>query len=369
MINKLIFYNNHNNGDIHFTREFVRDIVQKTNYDEYYFLHKRSPKLLMDIPKLQHGQLNENCKIDSPFHIINNETYINTHLGVYEIFVDKVNDVSLPIFYDYFQIIFNKLRVPMEKKKHYLPVIDYKQFEISGINEYIENNRAFSKVIVCNGDVYSNQSLPIDFKALIEKLADEFPKTHFILTDKKDVIERENVLYTSDIIKAGADLNEISYLSTFCTVIIGRASGPYSFTEVKENFDDVDKTFIFICNIFSDGAWYDQTLCSKVWINNYEFDNIYETIKRELLKQNNYNNIVDVVSKDNKIIITPFEDAPHKIRIDFYQDKELLYSYKTEFKKGIFHWITPHGYYRTGTIVKCKFYNDETNQYLFQKIV
>ena len=366
---KLIFYNNFHNGDIHFTRQFIKDIMKKTSYDEYYFLHQRSHKLLLDIPNLKYGPLTDKCKPNMPSCVINDETYINTHMGVYDIFVEKVTDVSLNVFYDYFQIIFNRLRIPMEKKRFYLPTIDYSVFELSGITEYIQNNPKQIKILVCNGDVHSSQSGVVDFKQLIEKLSVDFPDMHFILTDKKDVIEKPNVFYTSDIIKAVGDLNEISYLSTLCGAIIGRASGPYSFTEVKENMDDVDKTFIFICNVFSDGAWCDKTLCSKVWINNYEFNNILNTVTGELKKLNNYNNLINVVSKDNKIIITPKDNIPFKVRIDFYSGKDLLYDYKTDLVNGIFHWIMPHGYYYTGMEVKCKFYKDETNEYLFQKIV
>lgn len=366
MINKLIFYNNNNNGDIHFTREFVRDIIGKTSYDEYYFYHKRSPKLLMDIPNLQHGQLNINCKTNLQFYIVNNETYINTHLlGL----LDSPKSVNLDIFYDYFQIIYDKLKIPIEPKRHYLPIIDYNQFEISNVNEYLLNNKSFPKVLICNGDVHSNQSFPLDFKFLIEKVATEFPQIHFILTDKKDIIEMPNVLYSTDIINTFGDLNEISYLSKFCSIIIGRASGPYSFAEVKENFDDPDKTFIFLCYIFSDGMWYEQTLCSKIWINEADMNNIYEIIQKQLKLTTNYNNMFDVTSSDNKIIITPFSNIPHPIRIDFYQDINLLYKYSTTFINGIFHWVQPHGHYQTGNPIKCKFYNDETNEYLFQKMV
>jgi hypothetical protein len=368
-MNKLIFYNNFNNGDIHFAREFVKDIMNKTKYDEYYFLHKRSAKLLQDIPNLKYGPLNEYCNPDSPFHVVNNEIYVNTHMGVYEMFVEKVTDVSLYVFYDYFQMIFNRLKIPMEKKRFYIPSINYDAYEIQGIKDYIATSVANIKILVCNGDVYSAQSGAFDFKPVIEKLAEDYPDIHFILTDKKDLIEKTNVFYTTDIIKAVGDLNEISYLSTFCNVIIGRASGPYSFCEVKQNMNDVDKTFIFICNVFSDGAWYDRTVCNKVWINNYEFNNIYETIKNEVSRLDNYGNLFAVISKDNKIMIIPAEDVPQKIRIEFYREKDLWYTYTTPFNKGIFHWIVPHGFYKTGMEIKCKFYIDETNQYLFQRIV
>jgi hypothetical protein len=367
-MSKLIFYNNFHNGDIHFTREFVKDIMRKTSYDEYYFLHKRSPKLLMDIPNLKYGPLNEKCNQDCPYSVINDETYINTHLGVYEMFVEKVNDVSLYVFYDYFQIIYNRLRIPMERKRYYIPSINYNSYEINGIKEYIGSNRLQNKILICNGDVHSNQSYSVDFKKLIEKLSTDYPNYHFIMTDKRDYEERNNLFYTRDIIKTDSDLNEISYLSTFCDIIIGRASGPYSFCEVKDNMNDVDKTFVFICNVFSDGMWYDRTLCNKVWINNYDYNNIYEVVKSQIDKLNFYNNIVDVSSSDNKINISSIAHTP-KLRIEFFKEKELLYKYVCNLEPGITHWCTPHGHYYTGMEVKCRFYLDETNEYLFQKII
>jgi hypothetical protein len=51
----------------------------------------------------------------------------------------------------------------------------------------------------------------------------------------------------SDIIQQeGCDLNEISYLSTFCNMIIGRGSGPQTFSITKRNLNDPDKIFVFL---------------------------------------------------------------------------------------------------------------------------
>jgi hypothetical protein len=53
------------------------------------------------------------------------------------------------------------------------------------------------------------------------------------------------VKYTGDIIKVeNSDLNEISYLSTFCDIIVGRSSGPFTFSNVKENIFDGNKAFL-----------------------------------------------------------------------------------------------------------------------------
>lgn len=369
-MNKLIFYNNNNNGDIHFSREFIKDIIRKTSFDEYYHCHKRSPKLTQDIENLKYSPLNDYCKPYISHYVVNNETYINTHLGgLYNTLLDKPMKVDLDIFYNYFQSIYYKLRISMEKKKFYIPEIDYSVFEIEKVNEYLENNIKNIKVLICNGSVFSNQSMDVNFKELIEKLAIYYPNTHFILTDKSTVIEMPNVLYTSDIIQAESDLNEISYLSLNCSVILGRASGPYSFTQVKKNVDDIDKTFIFICTNFSDGMWHEQTLCSKVWINDYDSNNIYETVKNQLKNVTNYKNLFKVISQNNEIHILPLESFPYVIRVECYNGIEHWYNHISTFTIGIRHWIVPHGNYQTGTPVRCVFFNNETNEYLFETMV
>lgn len=366
---KLIFFNHFNNGDIHYAREFIKDIINKTNYDEYYFLSKRSHRLLMDIPQLKNGPLDQNCLIDSPFYDINKDTYINTHLNVYEIFVDKVVDASLDTFYDYFSIIFNKLKIPFEKKRFYIPSIDYSVYEINGINEYINNNRKIIKILICNGDVHSAQSLFVDFNILIQKLSEEHPNIHFILTNKIDY-QRENILYTNEIIKSthDSDLNEISYLSTHCSMIIGRSSGPYTFSNVKENLNNPDKILVSLCNIVTDLVFYNKVLCTKIWINNFDPINIYESINNQIFKLNSYSNIFDVKSIDDKIYITLLDDCDEEIRIDFYRDKEILYTFNNRFVKGFSYWVKPHGhYYKDSWKVKCLFYRG--NDYLFEKTV
>jgi hypothetical protein len=53
-------------------------------------------------------------------------------------------------------------------------------------------------------------------------------------------------LFASEIIKKenGSDLNEISYLSTKCNVIIGRASGPFTFAINRQNIEDPNKILL-----------------------------------------------------------------------------------------------------------------------------
>jgi hypothetical protein len=66
----------------------------------------------------------------------------------------------------------------------------------------------------------------------------------------------KNLYFTSDIINAtNGDLNENSFVSTFCNLIIGRSSGPYCFTQTSENYSDPNKTFLCFDNTITNGFW------------------------------------------------------------------------------------------------------------------
>ena len=41
---KKLYFNNFNchNGDLHYYRAFIKDIINKTDFDEYYLLEKKS---------------------------------------------------------------------------------------------------------------------------------------------------------------------------------------------------------------------------------------------------------------------------------------------------------------------------------------
>jgi hypothetical protein len=78
--------------------------------------------------------------------------------------------------------------------------------------------------------------------AIICDLAAKYQDTAFICT-YTFACDLPNVYFT-DLIqeRIGSDLNEISYLSTYCDAIVGRNSGPFLFTNTKENL--ASKTFL-----------------------------------------------------------------------------------------------------------------------------
>ena len=167
----------------------------------------------------------------------------------------------------------------------YTPEIDYSKFDIQNINKYITDSGK-SKVLICNGDCLSAQSTnEFKFTNLVDKLSDLHPDVDFILTEKIE-LTKKNVLFTFDIINGDyPDLNEISYLSTFCDIIIGKASGPYCFSLTKNNFNDANKTFIGICEEYTYGFYTEFSKADRVWINNYDENNIFNIINDEVDKK------------------------------------------------------------------------------------
>jgi hypothetical protein len=103
----------------------------------------------------------------------------------------------------------------------------------------------------------------------------------FIVTKPVNEIN-ENIVNVEKITNTYPDLLYISQISTYCDVIVGRASGPYCFTQLKNNLLDSNKTYISFNNNIDEGRFYFNLKSKFVWSDNYEQENIIKTIKNNL---------------------------------------------------------------------------------------
>ena len=89
----------------------------------------------------------------------------------------------------------------------------------------------------------------MNFEWIIHSLSVTYPDISFIVSNKTHV-NANNVFMASDILGdcGGCDLNEISYLSQSCAVIMGRYSGPHTFTYIKQNLLNSEKKMISFCS-------------------------------------------------------------------------------------------------------------------------
>jgi hypothetical protein len=354
---KLFMFNVGHNGDVHLTREFVKDIMNKTKFDEYYYLHSNSPKVLCDIPNLKHSKLDDNChgSVGNTFFQVNNDIYINMTC-----FFD------IEYYYKLYEIIYGKLQIRIENIDFYLPSINYKVLNLDNIKDFLKNNFK-TKVLISNGVTKSFQSGDVDFYNLIDEITKEFPDVQFLLTSKEKLI-KDNIFYTDDVInKQDFDLNEISYLSTFCDIIIGRASGPDVFCMVKENYNNPYKTIISMSNNVKQAFFDMNNMSGKIWINNYDYNNIHSVLINEIKRVTEIDKIFTLSKKEDRIFIYANQDI-NDVEIKFYipeQKKsnnyndfkigDLIYTLKDNFFNGTSSWVRPFMEYNNSYRLTLKF--------------
>jgi hypothetical protein len=166
----------------------------------------------------------------------------------------------------------------------YLPEVNFEKLELySKIEKTMEEyKKNYKKIIfISNGDVLSEQSMNFDFTPIVESLSSKNLDCLFLLS-KKTNIERKNVVFTDDITGIIPDLLYISQISTHCDVIVGRDSGPYCFTHVKENILNPQKKYICFSGNRDSGKFYSGSKVDFIWSSNYNVDNIHNTIQNNI---------------------------------------------------------------------------------------
>jgi hypothetical protein len=246
----ICFFNHYHNGDLFASKSFIKEIIEIIELKDlkFYYAHYNNPTVLSDL------NLEYISMPDIPQYVKFLETedvfYINTWIGSY-FDNDKSAEecCTLKFSYDMFEKIYSELNkvfsldLKLSSMEEYFPSIDFSKFKTSHIDDYVKEDLN-TKVLFCNGPCLSGQcNYTGDMKDIIQSLSIKYPNITFISTQKFDT-SLSNIKFTNDIIKVdGCDLNEIGYLSTFCSIIVGRNSGPHCFTANSVNVNDPNKTF------------------------------------------------------------------------------------------------------------------------------
>lgn len=278
------------NGDIHFSREFIKHFITTVPANKYIYEHDRSQRCILDIPSLEYIKKRNPCKQNRLWDFANKQLNINTWIGCRELKylgnLDRINPFGGAfIFANYHMfsdVIYEVKKIgihipPLKHVLEYIPTIDYKYYKTTAIDKFVEAHPS-TKILVCNGPCMSGQIKNFSFKGFIEELAKD-KKLTVITTERTDVAETH---YTGDIIKiSDCDLNEISYLSRFCKVIVGRGSGPYCFSEVRDNVYDNNKRMISISRKKDWAFWYHNPKIMR-WSNNFHNKNLTDVFYKAL---------------------------------------------------------------------------------------
>lgn len=252
---KIIFFNHAHKGDLCISKSFINQIINELNID-FGYAHYWGEYLLRDM-KVEYSYVDGIPILSDKRHVGNfisdDILYINTWIGNYfshskpgygECTLKSTYDL---VYTDIFELIRNTFKIDIELKNimEYFPCIDYSYFKIDKIDEFIKSNNSRKKVLLCNVPGLTNQcEYNGDMGEIIETISEKYLDIMFLTTHKINC-DKKNIRYTGDIIQSDeTDLNEISYLSKFCDIIVGKNSGPFIFCNTKDNIFDEGKSFL-----------------------------------------------------------------------------------------------------------------------------
>lgn len=285
-MNKLVLYNGCNNGDVHVARSYIQDIANKYSGEVYYAIKPSfSSPLLSDISNIKQYFVSEEFMRDilhQSIVIQNDITYINTWFcqldGKY-FKQTQTENCNFTILYAIFTDVYKHLSLELDEYLNYIPKIDFQNLELDEQKRLIDQTSKFkSRILICSSDVKSGQAPNFDFTIPVDLLSAKYKDCCFLLTRSLD-IKKENVIDISHY-----SLNQIAYISQYCNVIVGRSSGPYVFSIIKENVFDETKTFVCFCHdkIISLGLPGNENKCGLIWSNDFNESNIVSKIEEAI---------------------------------------------------------------------------------------
>lgn len=292
---RIFFFNSYHNGDVHLGREFVKDIMNKLSPGYFVYEHANSYKLLKDIKNLNYSNLTlfpKDIGQVFPVKFLGEDIWINTWIGQENMhYVTTYGGCTFQAYYEMFKNIFKILNINYEEKSFYLPSVNYSKFDnIENIYNFMKDKK--NNIYISNQNVNSGQVHNFSFDQIIDWLSLNFKNVNFFITNKTNYLEqlkRNNIFFNSDIININEnDLNENSYISTFCDIIVGRSSGPYCYAQTKENYLNENKKFICFDNTLTNAFWLlDEDNFAKAKRFGYNFvneNNVLEILKNHILE-------------------------------------------------------------------------------------
>jgi hypothetical protein len=278
-------FNYYHNGDIFYSRILINILKKKFKNINYY--HSNPTPILCDIENLE----------EFPF-VPNNYPYddnrfeqdvVNSWIGQRgRVYLGVVTEGNCT-FENYFEMCKLSIEyygIDTPEYEDLLPQINYNRVpNIESVKVKLSSLilNYTKTILICNGDVHSGQCDNFDFTNIVNNLSKYYPNILFLVTQKINT-DNNNVIFCGDITNTIPDLLQISYISTKCDIIVGRASGPYCFTQVKENLMNPDKIFIAFSFIYSEAKYFKDQKCKFVWSNDWSNDeNIIKVIEENIL--------------------------------------------------------------------------------------
>jgi hypothetical protein len=257
---KICFFNHGHNGDIFSAKGWIQYLQKQLPDYEFFYTHLENTKVMLDLnfEYFDHNQVPEHVR-NMKVAVHNDIIYVNTWLWYYtnEVFVPGQVHGNWYTFLKMWNIIIQNLKdlgLPVRKSQNPLdgiPSTNWNFYVTKPVDDFVKKYQNSKIHIFGNGPVRSGQSGLTDMKFCLEELARRFSSDVFVATYKFDS-RLKNIFFSDDIFHLQNDINEIAYLSTHASVVVGKNGGPFLFCHVRENVFDADKTFVGLTQRASD---------------------------------------------------------------------------------------------------------------------
>ena len=293
MLNTLGFYNHYGAGDIFESREFVREIMTIFPAQKYVYYMGKSPRLMLDFPNLEvSNDVPVWLSAMKPFKIVNNNLFINTWIGRDSRYVLPGIGCTVEKLYEMYDEILNNVEVGTRLRQpmlNYLTDFNFHFYKTNLIDIVMQGNTKHRKcVYISNGNVQSNQAENFNMTPLIILLAQKFTPTLFFITQADSEFYPYPNIKDANEFAPGFDSNlpELSYLSQFCDVLIGRNSGTHVYAWTRHNcmrdMLNITLTKNRHCSHF---VHHTPIPMRTVWSNQTDTDALFKLISGELEKE------------------------------------------------------------------------------------
>jgi hypothetical protein len=278
MYDKVIFYCHYGSGDIHESREFVKEYMRRIPANEYLYAHGRADYILEDF--IKRTDVTDIMDMRKAWFVDNNILYINTWIGRDSQYVLPQVGCVLEQFYRmHNDILYSMEMSALEKDMYeYIPKLDFDLMFGKVAQKVRDANSSTKKVLICNPQVHSNQAANFDFTPVIERLCNTYPKVDFAVT------ENVNLEFKNLVSLQSFNHNKVAFVSTFCDIIVGRKSGSHTFCQHLENWLDPKKTCISFTYAKHSGHFVlsNHLPMKKVWSGATDPEEVFKVIVKEI---------------------------------------------------------------------------------------
>ena len=303
-MNKIIFYNWHQHGDLSLSRGIVNWIVNHSP-NNVEFLFGMTKHLLsvffgdrVKTFSLEHGQyqfVNQHIGYVGPDYITTNlwigssPSFLNRDNTPRNSLNNPMDYTAEHIFNHCYEIIDylnnnRDIKIPYpQNEADVLPKANLYPLQKQNVDNFLNSiNHYNKKILICNGELHSLQTPNFSLSQCIESFVNEHPEIAFIYTANFSNPKPNEFFINNYCDRYLPNLNEIDYVSTHCDILITRRSGPGEIIQTYENFFDPNKTIISLYS-YSPGQWIFTNGKAKLdWTDNFSSESIINLIKKHI---------------------------------------------------------------------------------------